>query len=143
MEELIANAEATQEECCGFLLGVDNGIRIITHVVPATNIAPSDRHSRFQIDPLEYLHAEKWAIKNELTLLGIYHSHPGSPALPSETDRKNAQPYFSYVIVSAIKQRFSEIRSWQLNLEHQFEEEIVMLEVTTPVNTNNAIIKKT
>ncbi|MGC3946094.1 MAG: M67 family metallopeptidase [Chryseolinea sp.] len=127
LEQLILRAEATREECCGFLLGHDNGIRVVTHVVPTANIAPTQRHMRFEVDPLEYLRAEKYACENELTLLGIYHSHPSSPAIPSETDRSNAQPYFSYVILSLSEQSFSEIRSWRLNHSHQFEEETVIL----------------
>ena len=35
-----------------------------------------------------------------LTVLGFYHSHPDHPARPSETDRRHAWPYYSYVIVA-------------------------------------------
>ena len=127
LEELVVNVEGTKEERCGFLLGHDNGVRVVTHVVPAANVASRDRHMRFEVDALEYLRAEKFAASMQLTLLGIYHSHPNSPAVPSETDLRNAQPYFSYVILSVMKERFTEIRSWRLNQAHQFEEETVIL----------------
>jgi proteasome lid subunit RPN8/RPN11 len=54
--------------------------------------------------------------------LGIYHSHPNHPAIPSEHDRVAAQPYFSYVIISAMQGNIDHIRSWRLNEASQFEE---------------------
>jgi proteasome lid subunit RPN8/RPN11 len=56
-------------------------------------------------------------------MLGIYHSHPNHPAIPSERDRLAAQPYFSYVIISVMKGKTDQIRSWRLNETSHFEEE--------------------
>jgi len=61
--------------------------------------------------------------ESELKLLGVYHSHPNHPAIPSEHDRVAAQPYFSYVIISVNETGIAEIRSWQMNDNLQFEEE--------------------
>jgi proteasome lid subunit RPN8/RPN11 len=58
--------------------------------------------------------------------LGIYHSHPKHPAIPSETDRLAAQPFFSYVIISVIDKDTIDLRSWLLNDERQFEEEKIL-----------------
>lgn len=126
LDKLVANAEGTTEECCGFLLGHQRDIHAVTQIIPARNVASSDRHLRFEVDPLEYLRAEQFAAAAKMELLGIYHSHPGAPAVPSETDRLNAQPCFSYVILSVTGQRVTEIRSWRLNHVHQFEEETVI-----------------
>jgi proteasome lid subunit RPN8/RPN11 len=60
-----------------------------------------------------------------LALLGIYHSHPNHPAIPSEHDRVAAQPWFSYVIISVLERKIGPVRSWRLNEETQFEEETV------------------
>jgi proteasome lid subunit RPN8/RPN11 len=125
MNELVASAESTPEECCGFLLGHEREGRIVTAVIPAQNVA-ENRQVHFEVDPLEYLRAEQYAAKHNLELVGIYHSHPNSPALPSETDRRKAQPYFSYVILSVVGQRFEHIRSWRLNHLQQFEEEPII-----------------
>jgi proteasome lid subunit RPN8/RPN11 len=57
---------------------------------------------------------------------GIYHSHPKHPAIPSETDRLSAQPFFSYVIISVLDKDTTELRSWLLNEERQFEEEKII-----------------
>ena len=50
---------------------------------------------------LKFLQQITWMQKilrdqNHLKLLGVYHSHIGYPATPSEYDRVAAQPYFSY-----------------------------------------------
>jgi proteasome lid subunit RPN8/RPN11 len=55
--------------------------------------------------------------------LGVYHSHPKHPAIPSEHDRKAAQPFFSYVIVSVMSNDDITVRSWLLNDDQQFDEE--------------------
>lgn len=125
LSELVVNVEGTSEECCGFLLGHDHGMRVVTTVIPASNMA-ADRRTKFQIDPLEYLRAERYAANHQLELVGIYHSHPNTAAIPSETDLREAQPCFSYVILSVSNGRFADIRSWRLNHLHHFEEETVI-----------------
>lgn len=124
--ELVSCVEGTPEERCGFLVGHDEGTRVVTTVIPATNVAACNRHLRFEVDPLEYLRAEQFAANRKLTLLGIYHSHPNTPAIPSATDLQEAQPYFSYVILSLENERFVDIRSWRLNHCNQFEEETII-----------------
>ncbi len=124
LQEMIGSAESTPEECCGFLLGHEtDGNRILTKTLPAKNVAHGDRRRVFEIAPLDYLSAERFAAQNNLDLLGIYHSHPNSPAIPSERDRLPAQPYFSYVILSVVNNNFKDIRSWRLDEDFQFAEE--------------------
>lgn len=125
LKELVADAEITSDECCGFLLGYERGHRVVTNVIPATNTA-GNKSVEFRVDPLEYLRAEQFAEKLGLELLGVYHSHPNTAAIPSESDRRDAQPHFSYVIVSTRAQHFDHIRSWRLNQNREFEEEIII-----------------
>jgi len=111
-------------ECCGFLFGYENDAkRMITKIIRVNNISKDDQRRRFSISPEDYIQAEKFADENNLSLLGIYHSHPNHPSVPSETDRVSAQPFFSYVIVSVIDNAIGETSSWQLNEQNQFEEE--------------------
>ena len=111
-------------ECCGFLFGhVDGETRFITSVLVTKNNSMEDQQRRFSISSEDYIHAENFAWENKLTLLGIYHSHPNHPAVPSEHDRQAAQPFFSYVIISVMDNHISGLRSWRLNDEPQFEEE--------------------
>jgi len=126
-EEMIEDALlAFPDEGCGFIFGEeDEGERIVTAIQVVNNARQGDKRRRFEISPLDYLHAEQFAEANGLQLLGVYHSHPNHPAIPSEHDRVAAQPYFSYIIISIIDNQPEAIRSWRLNEEQQFEEEII------------------
>jgi proteasome lid subunit RPN8/RPN11 len=124
-EIMIADAEKTfPDECCGFFFGGEEGERrVIKKVLVVDNSKQGDKRRRFEIAPKDYLKAEAFADEHDLTLLGVYHSHPNTPAIPSETDRVSAQPYFSYLIISVFDGEFSHARSWQLNDDFKFEEE--------------------
>jgi len=113
------------DECCGFLFGTEDEEenRTINEILVVNNAKEGDKTRRFEISPFDYLKAEQFAIDRNLSLLGIYHSHPKHPAIPSETDRKSAQPFFSYVIISVLENNIVTLRSWRLNEEEQFEEE--------------------
>ena len=126
-EEMVKEAEiAFPDECCGFFFGKEeNGKRTITATRRVDNARDGDKRRRFAIAPADYLEAERFADEKGLQLLGVYHSHPGHPAIPSEQDRVAAQPYFSYVIISVINKEWNETRSWRLNGEQQFEEEVM------------------
>lgn len=111
-------------ECCGFIFGEDHiDGRKVLEVQPARNSKQGDQRRRFEIDPWDYLKAERYALANELTLVGIYHSHPDHPAKPSEYDLRQAVPFFSYLILSIEKDGVKKITSWQLDQDQQFEEE--------------------
>lgn len=125
--------QAFPDECCGFLFGKEeaNGHRSITEIQVVVNAKEGDKRRRFVIAPLDYIKAEQFADEKGLQLLGVYHSHPNHPAIPSEHDRVAAQPYFSYVIVSVLEGRPEVLRSWRLNDDFQFEEENVGQAVTS------------
>ena len=105
------------EECCGFLIGLldERTDRHVFHVLPAANAAEGDRKKTFAIDPSDYIRAERFALAHSATLLGIYHSHPSFPAIPSLRDLAAAQPEFSYLIVSCFPDGIDHARSWRLH----------------------------
>lgn len=125
LNEMVADAvETFPDECCGFFFGREEGEeRIITKTQVVNNAKEGDKRRRFEIASKDYLKAEAFAEEHQLQLLGVYHSHPNHPAIPSEHDRVAAQPYFSYIIISVKDKKFADIRSWQLNEKTQFEEE--------------------
>lgn len=83
-------------EACGYLAG-SNGI--ITRSYPLTNIDNSPEH--FSFDPKEQFGVVKDARKRKLEIIANYHSHPETPARPSEEDIKLAyDPNILYFIVS-------------------------------------------
>lgn len=120
------HAEATYPlECCGFFYGREGDDRQVIHALPVDNRKEGDQRRRFEVSPLDYMKAEKYALENGLDLLGVYHSHPDHPALPSEHDRKQALPNFSYIILSVRKGKAKELRSWRLKeAESFFDEEL-------------------
>lgn len=119
------HAEATYpNECVGFFYGKeDDNIRYIEQAVEVPNSKEGDQRRRFEVHPRDYMKAERYALENDTTLLGVYHSHPEHPAIPSKHDLKVAQPFFSYIIVSVKGGKSVKVRSWQLNEENAFAEE--------------------
>lgn len=128
-EEMISDGiNSFPDECCGFMFGNENGDeRTITKAMIVHNSKEGDKRRRFEISPMDYMNAERYADENGLLLLGVYHSHPNYPSIPSEHDRVVAQPFFSYVIVSVNEGKFNTIQSWRLNESFQFEEEQIIL----------------
>lgn len=116
------------DECCGFLFGKEetDGTRVIIDILVVDNSKAGDKTRRFEISPTDYMTAEQHALDHDWTLIGIYHSHPNHPAIPSEHDRIAAQPYFSYLIISVMNNEVITFRSWLLNEEQQFEEEQIV-----------------
>lgn len=111
-------------ECCGFMLGkeTDKGA-VIYDIIPASNTHNGEKRRRFLISPKEYMEAEREALKKGLDLIGVYHSHPDHPAIPSEEDRRHALPGFHYPIISVMDGEVRQIRSWSLETERQFIEQ--------------------
>ncbi|MDH5522453.1 MAG: Mov34/MPN/PAD-1 family protein [Desulfobulbaceae bacterium] len=86
-------------EACGCLAEKDG---IVSHYYELTNIDKAADH--FSMDPKEQFAAIRDMRGKGLKLAGIYHSHPETPARPSEEDIRLAyDPEVSYVIVSLIE----------------------------------------
>lgn len=106
---------AYPEECCGFLLGAeDGGDRLVTAVRPARNSEPSERRTRYAIEPREVLAVERELRGGETILLGFYHSHPDHPPEPSERDLARAWPWYVYLIQSVGSGRVGDVAAWSL-----------------------------
>jgi proteasome lid subunit RPN8/RPN11 len=125
--DMMDDAIATfPDECCGFMFGNEaDDNRYITEIKVVKNAKEGNKHNRYEISATDYLEAERYSLVKNLSILGVYHSHPNHPPIASETDRLAAQPYFSYLIISVVNRKFSEWRSWRLNPENRFEEELI------------------
>ena len=133
------------EECCGLLLGTIEGDhpRVIevreTENAWTPNIMegvenavssehqPLSRKNRFSIDPYVLLQVQKEIRDRNLNIIGIYHSHPDHPAIPSAFDREIAWPDYSYIIASLRKGKVTEIKSWKLQDNQQFAPENIII----------------
>jgi proteasome lid subunit RPN8/RPN11 len=108
-------AKAYPQEGAGFLFGSDETHRIVKAIFTLTNSREADaRHNRYLITAENYLMAELEADRQGMTVIGVFHSHPDHPDLPSEFDREWAQPFFSYVITSVESGEARGSRSWRL-----------------------------
>jgi [CysO sulfur-carrier protein]-S-L-cysteine hydrolase len=83
-------------EACGILGGTDG---VVTEQYPMENTDQSNEH--FTLEPKEQFAVIKDLRAKGIEMLAIYHSHPETPARPSEEDIRLAlTPNVSYVIVS-------------------------------------------
>jgi proteasome lid subunit RPN8/RPN11 len=96
LDAAIAHArETAPAECCGMLLGTPD---VVMEARPARNLATDP--NRFLIDPKDHIDARREARARAFDVVGFYHSHPHSAAVPSETDLAEASyPYHLYLIV--------------------------------------------
>jgi proteasome lid subunit RPN8/RPN11 len=104
--------KAYPEEGAGFLLG--EACKVLKVLTLPNRREDEARHNRYLIAPKDYMFGELEADRLQMTLLGVFHSHPDHPDRPSEYDREWAQPNFSYVITSVEKGKAVASRSWRL-----------------------------
>jgi proteasome lid subunit RPN8/RPN11 len=108
-------ADSYPNECCGALLGRDvEGAREVLALYPLVNRREDSPRNRFSITPQDVLKAQQAARRENLDVVGWYHSHPDHPARPSEYDREHAWPWYSYVILSVVERAPKEMTSWRL-----------------------------
>ena len=118
--------EVLPNECCGFLLGSPATIEEATRAV---NLTPSP--NRYQIDPQDHFAVIRRARKEGRVVVGVYHSHPSAPAVPSSTDLSRAtSAEYLYVIVSlAGEPATDELRAYRLVGERFERVDLVVIEV--------------
>lgn len=140
LEAIRTHAESTYpEECCGIMLGhLDGETKTVVEIRSTQNawnaeaaaefsmrVGDGSKKHNYAIAPQDMLKAQKEARDRNLSIIGIYHSHPDHPAIPSEMDRAIAWQVYSYIIVSLQQGKAGELRSWCLDDNHQFQEEEV------------------
>jgi proteasome lid subunit RPN8/RPN11 len=113
-EAMIAHArDEAPLECCGLLLGAPG---VVEEAVRARNLRRS--RTSYLVDPADHFALIRRARKEGRTIVGAYHSHPRSPAVPSPVDLREAQfPDFLYVIVSLVDSRAPDVRGYRLTRE--------------------------
>lgn len=143
---ICTHAESTYpHECCGLLLGkLSQDEKLLVDAIATENVwnpiaaadfqaiepnlnLGTDKNTYYTIAPEVMLKVQKEARDRQLDIIGVYHSHPNHPAIPSEFDRACAWQTYSYIIVSVPQGKAGEVLSWSLDDNHQFQlEEIVV-----------------
>jgi proteasome lid subunit RPN8/RPN11 len=120
-EELVSHArEDVPNECCGYIRIDDGGVAQIW------------RGENLRASPYGYeIDGKSLQAANDLDDEGhgvaIYHSHPKSPAEPSQTDINLAfYPHWLYLIVSLADE--PTVRAWRISDGRVEEEEIAVVE---------------
>ena len=133
IDQMNAHVEkAYPEEGAGFLLGENGEVKAIIALPNARE--DGTRHNRFLFTPEDYLKAELRADDLGLSLIGVFHSHPDCPNVPSEYDREWAQPFFSYIITRVDDGKAVNVRSWRLLEDRsKYEEEEISITNTSAV----------
>ena len=116
-------------EVCGLLIGRRvNEVVIVDRLAPARNLNRDRPRDRFELDPVAFLKADQAARSAGLEVVGIWHSHPDHPAVPSRTDLAGAWEGYSYVIASVTRAGVEAVRSWRLSGDRFAEETVDFME---------------
>ncbi len=90
-------------EACGLLAG-ELGDIDVKAVYPCRNAAPAEKQNViYELDSGDFLRADREAQANGWEIIGVYHSHTHTEALPSPTDIEKAEhqdPSWHYILVS-------------------------------------------
>lgn len=115
----------------GFLLGriESEDIRIQETIQIQNVFAEEEQYHRYAMTPQDWMRLEDEADSRGLTLVGYYHSHPDSPAIPSIYDRDHALPNFVYIITQVQQAQAVDMRGWRLRPDRtQFDAETLIIE---------------
>lgn len=105
-------------EVCGLLVGRFDAESIgVERITQARNLATDRLQDRYVLDPDDYLAADRAARKDDLEIVGVWHTHPDHPPTPSTTDWEAAWEGYCYVIVSVRRGEVDGVRAWELDGE--------------------------
>jgi proteasome lid subunit RPN8/RPN11 len=92
--------EGAPNEVCGLFAGnIKDSEKTISEIYYLHNVDESPEH--FSMAPEDQFAAIKDIREKNIVLLGNFHSHPASPARPSQEDIRLAfDPTLSYIIIS-------------------------------------------
>jgi proteasome lid subunit RPN8/RPN11 len=124
MGKVISHARAEYpNEACGILAGVNGKV---LRVYAMRNIQASP--DNFLMEPAEQFKVAKDMRNNDLTMLGIYHSHVASQPYPSSTDCQMAYyPDVDYLIVSLKETEKPVAKSYKI-VDGRITEEVLEIE---------------
>ena len=119
--------KAKPAEACGLLAG-ELGDLDVKAVYPCANAAPAEQQDMiYELDPLDHLRADRDAQANGWEIIGVYHSHTHTEALPSPTDIAQAPDPSWHYIVASVRHPSPVVRSFSI-VDGEVAEEPLVLE---------------
>ena len=116
-------AQAAPVEACGYLAGGDG--RVVRHY-PMTNVDASPEH--FTMDPKEQFDAHRSARDRGMRIIGVYHSHPATPARPSDEDIRLAYDASVVYVIASLMHGGRTIRGFNIGNGSATEEDLIIEE---------------
>ncbi|MGF1505174.1 MAG: M67 family metallopeptidase [Chloroflexi bacterium] len=119
--------DAYPNEGAGFLFGrITDEAFIVESVMTLPNTwDEGSQRNRFRLSAEDSLKAELEAGRRGSDVIGVFHSHPDHPAVPSQWDLEwAAWPNFAYLITTVAQGKAERTRAWQLRADRSaFEED--------------------
>jgi len=113
-------------EACGLLAG-ELGEFDVKAVYPCANAAPPEKQDViYELDPGDHLRADREAQANGWEIIGVYHSHTHTEALPSPTDIAQAPDASWHYIVVSVRHPTAVVRSFTIADGNVAEEPLVL-----------------
>lgn len=107
---IIAHAQRDlPNEACGYLAGKED---VVTRYFELTNVDHSPEH--FSFDPAEQFQTIKQARNEGLTIVANYHSHPETPARPSDEDIRLAYDPDIYYLIVSLADTLPDVRAFRI-----------------------------
>jgi proteasome lid subunit RPN8/RPN11 len=111
-------AAAYPNEGCGILIGsIADSRTTIVDATSAGNLNVDRARDRYDLDPADFLRADRDARERGLDVVGIWHSHPDHPARPSQTDTDRAWLDYVYIICSTSSAGTRDVNAFTLSGE--------------------------
>jgi len=123
LADMVAHARAEfPNECCGLLAGRDGRV---LRVYRGRNVDESPY--TYRLDERQLLQFLREMDNEGLDIVGIYHSHTASEAVPSRTDVARAfYPEAVYVIISLKNQQYPVVRGFRIADGAVAEEDVIV-----------------
>lgn len=116
LQKMISHSQsASPNECCGVLGGKGEEI---TSIYPVANILHSP--DAFFADPAEMFEAMREMRRNGEKYLGIYHSHPHQPPIPSQKDREENGDSHRFNIIISLSEKEPVVRCYHITAEREY-----------------------
>jgi proteasome lid subunit RPN8/RPN11 len=122
--EMINHArEEAPNEACGILAGKNDRVSRLYRARNAEN-SPN----AYRLFPDEQYRIFKDIEDKGLEIIGIYHSHPFSPPVPSDTDIRQAySPQVSHVVISLAENEEPQVTAFRISEDEVIEQDLLVV----------------